>query len=178
MQKVLLHACCAICAMYPVEKLISAGYLPTIYFFNPNIFPQAEYQRRLEELKKLCSKKNLELVVAEEEHEKWLDYIKDYEQEPERGLRCQKCFDYRLTKAAEFAHNNAFGLLTTTLTVSPHKRSEMIFASLENACAKYDLKFLEYNFKKENGFLKTNQLADAEGFYRQTYCGCEFSKRD
>lgn len=164
--------------MYPVEKLLAERYLPTIYFFNPNIFPPSEYQRRLDELKKLCSKKNLELVVAEEEHEKWLNYIKGCEQEPERGLRCQKCFDYRLTKAAEYAHYNAFELLTTTLTVSPHKRSEMIFASLENACTKYHLKFLEYNFKKENGFLKTNHLAKAEGFYRQTYCGCEFSQRD
>ena len=175
MQPVLLHACCAVCVLYPVEKLISSGYNPIIYFCNPNIYPKEEYRRRLNELKNFCDEKNIELILEEPPHSDWNMYIQGLENEPERGLRCEKCFEYRLQKTAIQAIKQGIDTISTTLTVSPHKNSKTIFSVMDKICNELKLKYLDFNFKKENGFLKTSQMADKKGYYRQTYCGCEYS---
>lgn len=173
--KVLLHACCATCSGYPIEKLRELGYEPVIYFFNPNIFPQEEFDKRLNELIKYAKKKNVELITDRHDSENWYNAIAGLENEPEKGKRCSRCFEYRLLYTVLKAFQLEYKHFTTTLTVSPHKNSKVIFEIAKELANKYELTFLDIDFKKQDGFLKTMQIAKAEGFYRQNYCGCEFS---
>lgn len=175
--KILLHACCATCCGYPLHKLFDLGFEPVIYFYNPNISPEAEYLKRLNELKLYLDKKNIEYIEDKYEPEFWAEYIKGLEQEPEKGKRCEKCFELRLLKTAKKTKELNLESFTTTLTVSPHKNSDMIFEIANKIARDENIKFLELNFKKENGFLKTMQIAKEENFYRQNYCGCEYSIR-
>lgn len=174
-KNVLVHACCAVCSAYPIEKLKEMGYNPVLYFFNPNIFPQEEFDRRLNELISYAKKKNIELIVEKQDAEGWYNCIAGLENEPERGKRCARCFEYRLLFTALKAFKLEYQYFTTTLTVSPHKQSKVIFEIAKELADKYELTFLDIDFKKENGFLKTMQIAKEENFYRQNYCGCEFS---
>lgn len=174
-KNVLVHACCAVCSAYPIEKLKEMGYNPVLYFFNPNIFPQEEFDRRLKELISYSKKKNIELIVDKQDAEGWYNCIAGFENEPERGKRCARCFEYRLLFTALKAFKLEYQYFTTTLTVSPHKQSKVIFEIAKELADKYELTFLDIDFKKENGFLKTMQIAKEENFYRQNYCGCEFS---
>lgn len=173
--KVLLHACCATCSAYPIEKIREIGYEPVLYFFNPNIFPPEEFDKRLNELINYAHKKQIELIIEEQDSAKWYDFIAGLENEPERGKRCSRCFEYRLIHTAVKALKLGISTFTTTLTVSPHKQSKVIFEIAKDIAEKHKLKFLDIDFKKENGFLKTMQIAKEENFYRQSYCGCEFS---
>lgn len=175
MEKVLLHACCATCAGYSIEKLKELGYEPIIYFYNPNIFPPEEFTKRLDELMKYCKKKKIKLFVEKQDASLWYNFISGLEDEPERGLRCDRCFELRLTNTAVFALKKDIKLFTTTLTISPHKNSKKIFEIGKEAAEKFNLKFLDIDFKKQNGFLKTMEIAKKENFYRQNYCGCEYS---
>ena len=176
-ERVFLHACCAVCAAYPLEKLVLCGFEPVVYFFNPNISPRTEYERRKGELVRYCAKKGVELIIDDGSHDDWLEFVKGLENEPEKGKRCEKCFEYRLAKTAETAVKKGFNSFTTTLTVSPHKNSDAIFEIAEKVAAQYDLRFIFENFKKQNGFHRTMELARENDFYRQNYCGCEFSFR-
>lgn len=175
MTKVLVHACCAVCSAYPIEKLREMGFEPVLYFFNPNIFPPEEFDRRLNELINYAQKKEVELIVEKQSAEGWYNCISGLENEPEKGKRCSRCFEYRLLFTALKAFQLEYEYFTTTLTVSPHKNSKVIFEIAKELAAKYELKFLDIDFKKQNGFLKTMQIAKEENFYRQNYCGCEFS---
>jgi len=172
---VLLHVCCAVCAAYPVQKLLLEGFTPVLFFYNPNIHPESECRRRLEELQKYCAKKDYKLIVKEDDPSVWYEYIEGFENEPEKGLRCEKCFELRLCETAKYAAGIEIDTISTTLSVSPHKNSKMIFSVLNKIKEKYNINFPEYDYKKENGFLKTLQIADEENFYRQNYCGCHFS---
>ena len=175
MNNVLLHACCAPCSAYPIEKLREDGYNPVLYFFNPNIFPPEEFDRRLNELIRYAKKKDVELIVEKQDAQDWYNAVSGLENEPERGKRCTRCFEYRLLFTVLKAFQLEYEYFTTTLTVSPHKNSKVIFEIAKEIAAKYELTFLEYDFKKQNGFLKSTQISKEENFYRQTYCGCEFS---
>ena len=174
-KNVLVHACCAVCSAYPIEKLRELGYNPVLYFFNPNIFPEEEFYRRLDELKRYAEKKGVELIIDKQNTEDWYNAIAGLENEPERGKRCLRCFEYRLLYTVLKAFQLEYKYFTTTLTVSPHKDSKAIFKIANELADKYELKFLDIDFKKQNGFLKTMQIAKEENFYRQNYCGCEFS---
>ena len=175
--KVLLHACCAVCAAYPLEILFDIGFFPVVYFFNPNIYPNEEYERRLEELVCYCEKKKINLIIDEQDSSNWYKYIEGLEEEPEKGKRCSKCFEYRLLYTARKAIELEIPKFTTTLSVSPHKNSKEIFRIGKEIAYKYELEFLEIDFKKHDGFLKSMQIAKTENFYRQNYCGCKFSNR-
>lgn len=177
--KIILHACCAVCATYPIELLKKEGYSPIIYFDNPNIYPFEEYERRRFELANYCKKYNIEYCQSEYDNENWEYYIKGFENEPEKGLRCYKCFYYRLKNTAKYAVDNKIKYFTTTLTVSPHKRSQEIFKVGKNVQSECENKteFLEFDFKKQNGYLISTKNAKLEGFYRQSYCGCKYSIR-
>lgn len=177
MNKILLHACCATCSGYPLEKLKEMGYQPILYFFNPNIYPKEEFEKRLSELQNYAQKKEIELIVDKYLPQKWYNYIAGLENEPEKGARCQKCFEYRLIHTAKKAKELGLNCFTTTLTVSPHKQSKVIFETAKKIAVKFELDFIEVDFKKQNGFLKTMQIAKNENFYRQNYCGCEYSIR-
>ena len=175
--KVLLHACCAVCLGYSAEKLKEDGYDFVVFFFNPNIYPLAEYERRKQELIKFCKQRNYELIIEEEDYANWQNFIKGFESEPEKGQRCNLCFEYRLNTAAKKAQKLGITKMTTTLSISPHKVSKNIFEAGKKACSDTNIEFLEIDFKKENGFLKTNKIAREYGLYRQQYCGCEYSMK-
>lgn len=175
MEKVLIHACCATCAGYCIQRLIELEYEPIIYFYNPNIFPPDEFMKRYNELKKYCDKKIYKLIIESQDATVWYNYIEGLEEEPEKGLRCDRCFELRLFQTAVQAVKMDIHNITTTLTVSPHKNSKKILEIGTEIAKKFELNFLDIDFKKNNGFLKTMEIAKEENFYRQSYCGCEFS---
>jgi len=176
MQKVLLHVCCAPCSTYSIEKL-QKDYEVTLFFYNPCIFPEAEYKKRLENAKIVAKEMNCKLISPEYNHQEFLDFIKGFEDEPENGLRCLKCFEQRLSKTSEYAFENGFDFFITTLTISPHKNSKKIFKIAEKISKKNKIDFLEIDFKKKDGFKKSIELSKKYHLYRQNYCGCEFSLR-
>lgn len=180
-EQILLHACCAVCMAYPVEilkKIEEKNYEPIVYFYNPNIYPLKEYERRKQELINYCDKKNYKYIIGDYENKDWLNFIQGLEQEPEKGLRCNKCFEFRLDKTAQTAQKENIKIFTTTLTVSPHKISKNIFKAGQIVAQRYGIKFLEIDFKKKDGFKKTMELAKENNFYRQNYCGCKFSMKN
>ena len=177
MKKILLHACCAPCASYPIIKLKEEGYRCVVFFYNPNIYPIEEYKIRRDELKNYCKKQEIEFFEQEYNENEFLDVIKGMESEPEKGKRCSECFYLRLKKSAEFARMQNIDCFTTTLTVSPHKDSNQIFEQGRIVETETGIKFIEYNFKKQDGFKISRQIARENEMYLQTYCGCRFSKK-
>ena len=124
MPKLLLHCCCAVCASYPFLQLKEMGYDIVLYFYNPNIYPNEEYQRRLGELKKLSERYGAKLIIEETSYDYWLKLVEGFEKEPEKGLRCSICVKERLSKAVQAAIKEGCEFFTTTLTVSSHKSSK------------------------------------------------------
>ena len=173
MKNILVHTCCATCGVYCLEKLASEGWNVTGYFYNPNIHPESEYEKRKNELAKL----NFNIIIADEPPQNWFDAVKGYEEEKEGGKRCEICFRLRLEQTALYAKENGFKAFTTVLTVSPHKNSSIINEIGTELAQKYQITFLEENFKKNDGFKKTIDLAKIHNFYRQNYCGCEYSMK-
>ncbi len=173
---ILLHACCGICAGYPIEYLKSIGYNPVVYFSNDNIDTKEEYKRRRDALIELCKSRQTEYVIEEYNHKKFLERIKGLELEPERGKRCDECIGMRLDQAAQYAKYKGFKLFTTTLVISPHKNYDKITLLGEEIGKRYNIEYIGINFKKQDGFLKTNKISKSLGLYRQNYCGCEFAK--
>ena len=174
-EKILLHACCAVCAGYPLQLLSSQNFTPVVYFYNPNIHPKEEYDRRLQELVSYCGKKDYELIIEEDDTNVWFEYVKGLENEPERGKRCVKCFELRLNQTVQKAIQLGINKFSTTLMISPHKIRKDIVEVGQNVAQKYNLKFVDTDFRKQNGFLKTMAIAKEENFYRQKYCGCVYS---
>ena len=170
--KLLLHCCCAPCSSAVIEKLKNFFEI-TFYYYNPNIFPEDEYFLRANEFKKL----GVNVVVEKYNHNEFLTLIKGMEKEQEGGLRCQICIAKRMDKAFEYAKQNNFDVVTTTLSISPHKDCEFINKTGEQLQEKYNIKYLHADFKKENGYLRSIQICKELEIYRQDYCGCEFSKQ-
>ena len=176
--KVLLHTCCAPCSSAIVECLVKHGITPTIYYFNSNIYPREEYDIRKNECSRYAKSLGLEIVDADYDHEKWLDEMKGLEQEPERGPRCLKCFKHRLLKTAEYAHENGFQVITTTLASSRWKSLEQIEEAGRFAESQFpDVTFWAQNWRKGGLSERRIQIIKDYGFYNQQYCGCEFSMR-
>lgn len=176
-EKILLHACCAICSSYPVSYLKDAGYEVIVYFYNPNIYPDSEYQKRLEAQRTLCKHFDVELIEEEYNQDEFFEYVKGFENEPEKGLRCDKCFALRLHKTAEKAKELGIENFTTSIVISPHKNFQKLSSIGQEIANKENLNFLAIDFKKKDGFLKTNKIANSLSLYRQNYCGCKFSLR-
>jgi len=169
--KLLLHCCCAPCSSAVIEKL--KNYFDITYFYyNPNIFPEEEYKLRKDEFVKL----GVNVVELKYNHNEFLNVVAGYENEKEGGARCRICIAQRLDKTFEYAVNNNYDIVTTTLSISPHKDAEFINKLGENLQEKYGIKYLHADFKKENGYLNSINICKEKGIYRQDYCGCEFSK--
>ena len=175
-KKVLLHACCGICSGYPISLLKDMGYDVIVYFCNPNLDTEEEFNRRLKAQKTVCDNFDVDLLVENYNHEVFLDFIKGLEAEPERGKRCDKCIELRLNFAAKKAKELGINLFTTSLVISPHKNFDKITELGENLANNTDLNYLALNFKKKDGFLKTNNISKELKIYRQNYCGCEFAR--
>jgi predicted adenine nucleotide alpha hydrolase (AANH) superfamily ATPase len=156
-----------------VPRLKAGGHTVAMFFSNSNIDTREEYERRLGEARKLAAAEGVPLVADAYDHADWLRAVAaGYEQEPERGRRCERCYRYNLSRTAGYAAAHGFEAFTTSLTVSPHKPSAKIFAASE------DPRFLREDFKKKEGFKLSVKRAAELGLYRQAYCGCEFSRRD
>lgn len=175
--KILLHACCAICSSYPIKALMDLDFEPVVYFYNPNIFPQEEYLKRLDAQKTLCDFHKCELIIEEYNPEEYFDCVKGMEDEPEKGARCDLCFKMRLEKSALKASELGIKNLTTSIVISPHKNFQKISEIGMKVAKLYGINYLAIDFKKKDGFLKTNQISKNLGLYRQNYCGCKFSMR-
>jgi hypothetical protein len=179
--KIMLDVCCGPCSTHVINELIQTivqenGQL-TLYFSNDNVYPIDEFEKRFLEAKKVAEKFNLQIIKKPYDHDSWLGFIRGLEQELESGKRCVKCFEYRIDMIARYASSNGFDAITTTLTVSPHKKSKIIFDIGKNIAQKYGLILIESDFKKKDGFKKSIELSNELGLYRQGYCGCEFSMR-
>jgi epoxyqueuosine reductase len=174
--KLLLHICCAGCGIF-ISNELKKEFDVVLYYCNPNLFPEDEYIKRLEEAKRVAHEHNLELISSGYNHENWLQYIKGHESDLEKGERCKLCYRLRLEQTAQKAKELNFDFFTTTLTVSPHKLAEEIINIGKQLAAKYELNFLDRDFKKNDGFKKASILSRELNLYRQNYCGCEFSRR-
>ena len=175
-EDLLLHCCCAPCATHPFELLEDYNVLP--FFSNSNVEPEDEYQKRLIAFRELCSIKDKEAIIDVYEPEKWLEHVKGMEDEPERGKRCRACFEFRLRRAFEFAKKKNIKYITTTLTTTTYKDTDMVFEVGRELSLEYGLEFKEISFKKDNGHRKSVELSKKYGLYIQNYCGCVFSLQD
>lgn len=176
--KMLLHICCAPCSTSVVELLRGRSYHITGYFYNPNIHPESEYYKRQEELKRYAKIAGFDIICDEYDYKNWFEAVKGKEDLPEGSERCSICFEIRLKKAAEFALKNGYETFATTLTVSPHKDAKKINQIGTNIAKDLRLTFYEADFKKRGGFDRSVKLSKEFGLYRQSYCGCIFSKNE
>ena len=177
---ILLHACCGPCSTHCTKELRRVGCEPVVFFSNSNIMPSEEYALRLESAKKFAADVGAEFVEDPPDNAAWLEAVKGFENEPEGGKRCEACFRFNLGRVAKYAAANGFERFTTSLTVSPRKRSAMVFEAGDAAAKRFaeTTEFVHYDFKKNNGFLDSVRLSEKHGLYRQNYCGCVFSKRN
>lgn len=177
----LLHSCCAPCSSYVIEYL-SNYFSITVYYYNPNIFPDKEYRYRAEEQKRLIEsmpvKNKVTFLEGDYIPTLFFDTVKGLENEPEGGARCEKCFNLRLKSTAQQAKNKGFDYFATTLTISPLKNAQVINNIGVQLSDKYGVKYLAGDFKKKNGYKRSIVLSKEYNLYRQNYCGCVFSKRD
>ncbi|MBR3199034.1 MAG: epoxyqueuosine reductase QueH [Bacilli bacterium] len=174
--KLLLHACCGICSSSVLEKLTNYFNI-TILYYNPNIYPEEEYQKRYKTLKKLINKTNNKIEIKEigYDAEKFDEIVRGLETEKEGGKRCTKCFYLRLEETAKIAKKEKYDYFCTTLSVSPHKNSQTLNKIGEILEKKYNIKYLYSDFKKKEGYKRSNELAKKYNLYRQNYCGCKYS---
>lgn len=184
--KLLLHVCCAPCATYCLTRLLPYFDI-TLYYSNDNITVDGEWKKRLEEVHKLVNVinggefevkgiENLKLVVKQLESDRFFNASKGLEKEKEGGARCKECFNLRLGDAVQYAEENGFDYVATTLTVSPYKNSRLlneIGLLLTSNCGQ--LQWLPSDFKKHNGYAESIRLSQKYGLYRQHFCGCGFS---
>ena len=177
--EVLLHACCAPCSSAIVEWMLQNNVRPTIYYYNPNIWPREEYEIRKEESKRHAESLGLQWIDGDYDHESWRCGVSGLEDEPERGCRCLQCFKLRLTAAARMARELGLRHFTTTLASSRWKSIEQItVAGLQAEQAVPGTVFWAQNWRKGGLSDRRNQLLREYGFYNQQYCGCEFSMRN
>ena len=176
--RLLLHACCAPCSSATLERL-AAHFDITVLYYNPNIYPPQEYHRREAELERFVEEAGYHYPVVELPYDPQEFYtaVQGLEQEPERGSRCTVCYRLRMRRAAQYAAEHGFDWFTTTLSISPHKDARRINEIGQQLEEEFGVKHLPSDFKKHNGYLRSLQLSEEYGLYRQDYCGCEFSAR-
>ena len=175
---VLLHTCCAPCSSAIIEAMLQNGITPVIYYCNPNIYPQEEYEIRKEECTRYAQALGLEIIDADYDHEEWLAQMAGLEDEPERGGRCLKCFKLRLLRTAEYARQRGINVIATTLASSRWKSLDQITEAGTWACEQAVTPvFWDKNWKKGGLQERRLQILKEFDFYNQQYCGCEFSMR-
>ncbi len=170
----LLHSCCGPCSSH-VLSVLTAHFAVTLFYFNPNIAPEAEYRHRLAEQTRLAAILGVPMVEAAYDPAVYYQAVCGLEQEPEGGRRCHRCFQLRLEATAEKAAELGFAYFTTTLSVSPHKDAQALNAIGAAAGQRFGVPYLYADFKKKGGYLHSIELSKTYGLYRQNYCGCIFS---
>ncbi len=179
--KLLLHSCCAPCSSYVLEYL-SNYFEITVFYYNPNIFPESEYTKRLLEQQTLIGdmhfKHPVSFLAGNYDRDKFYAMAEGLEHLKEGGARCFKCYELRLRETAEMAVKGGFEYFTTTLSISPLKNAEKLNAIGREIASEYGIKYLQSDFKKKNGYKRSIELSKEYGLYRQDYCGCEFSIKE
>ncbi len=179
-QKLLLHSCCAPCSSQ-VITFLTKYFDITILYYNPNISPIEEYNKRKEEQIRLINSidtiNKLNIIDCDYDNDIYENKIKGYEEEPERGARCNICYELRLRKTAEIANEKKYDYFCSTLSVSPYKNAILINQLGEKLGKEYKIKWLYSDFKKEDGYKKSIELSKKYNLYRQDYCGCIYSKK-
>ena len=180
MKNVLLHSCCAPCSGAIIEWMLNNDIRPTIFFSNSNISPKEEYEHRKNECARFAQKNGIEMVEDEYDHSTWLkDVAEGFEDAPERGSRCLRCFKFRLERAAGYASEHGFDTLTTSLASSRWKSLEQVSEAGSEACGKVcGVEWWDRNWRKGGLQERRNQIIKEENFYNQLFCGCEFSKKN
>ena len=176
-KKLLLHSCCAPCSSGVLYRLVD-DFDITVYFYNPNMDSEEEYQKRASEQARYLKEEfgnKIKLIIPTFNKEEFLNAVRGLENEPEGGARCERCFTMRFANCVKYAEQNGFDFLTTTLTVSPYKNAPLINGIGEKLCKESSVDWLYCDFKKDNGYLKSIENSKKHGLYRQDYCGCEFS---
>ena len=178
-RKVLLHSCCAPCSGEVMEAMLASGIDYTIFFYNPNIHPQKEYELRKCENIRFAEQFGVPFVDADYDTDNWFARAKGMENEPERGKRCTACFDMRFERTALYAHEHGFPVMTSSLGISRWKDMNQINGCGIRAAGRYpDLVYWDYNWRKQGGSERMIQISKREQFYQQEYCGCVYSLRD
>lgn len=178
--KVLLHTCCGPCASACVPRLKEEGHDVTLFYSNCNLDTAEEFERRKAAAERLAENDGVRLVADGYDHAAWLrEAAAGLEDAPEKGARCARCFRFNLARTAAYAAAHGYEAFATSLTVSPHKVSPVIFAQGDAAAAEVapGVAFLHADFKKKEGFKLSVRRAAELGLYRQSYCGCEFSRK-
>jgi predicted adenine nucleotide alpha hydrolase (AANH) superfamily ATPase len=174
--KLLLHTCCAPCSAAIIEYLLARDIRPVLFYFNPNIFPCEEYEKRKNECTRYAQSLNLEIIDGDYDHGEWLQSVAGLETEPERGKRCLSCFKMRLFATARVAQEKGLDTFATTLASSRWKHLEQIAEAGNHAALQFPgIRFWDKNWRKEGLSERRRILLQTNGFYNQTYCGCEFS---
>lgn len=179
----LLHACCAPCSSYCLEYL-AENFDITVLYYNPNLYPESEYEKRAGEAERLVREMNakfgygIKICVLPFDSAEFYEKVRGFEHCREGGERCKKCFELRLEKTAEYARLGSFDYFTTTLTISPLKNAALLNEVGQAAGEKYGVTHLPSDFKKKGGYQRSIVLSREYGLYRQNYCGCVFSKRE
>lgn len=178
-KNMLLHVCCAPCSSH-VLSVLCQDYDITAFFYNPNITEEAEYKKRIVELKRFTSEAEFAKAVAvlegAYEPERFWEIARGLEKEPERGKRCYKCYALRMEETAKYAKEHEFDVFTTTLSISPHKNAAWLNEIGERLSAQYGVEYMYSDFKKKNGYAHSIELSKEYNLYRQDYCGCIYSK--
>ncbi len=177
--RVLLHSCCAPCSSYCIETL-SRGFYVTVFYYNPNIYPDEEYMLRVREQERFISEfptdNPVGFIEGDFEKERFYNEVaRGLEDEPERGRRCEKCFDLRLSETAKRAADLGFDYFCTTLTISPQKDPVLLNSIGERLAAEYGVAFLPSEFRKAEGYKRSTEISRSYDMYRQDYCGCVYS---
>ncbi len=177
-KKLLLHCCCAPCSSYVLEYL-HVFFDITVFFYNPNITQEEEYEKRKRELLRYLREVSyggeIHVQKADYEPQRFLDAAKGHEKDAERGVRCERCFRLRLEETARRAREGLFDYFCTTLSISPHKDAALLMQLGEALAEKYGVSYLPSDFKKKNGYKRSIALSKEHGLYRQDYCGCIYS---
>ena len=177
----LLHACCAPCSSYTIEYL-SQYFKITLFYYNPNIAPEAEYRHRVSEIKRFLSefktKYPVTFVEGEYDPKRYYEAIRGLEHEPEGGKRCRKCFELRLSESAKLAKELGADYFTTTLTISPKKDEQVLNQVVQEQCDIFGIRRLPSDFKKKGGYNRSVELSEEYHLYRQEFCGCVYSMRE
>lgn len=175
---ILLHTCCAPCSSAIIECMMGNGLRPTLFYFNPNIYPFEEYEKRKTECTRYAESLGLTIIDADYDHRAWAEEIKGLENESERGRRCQYCFNMRLLRTARYAAGQGIPVFTTTLASSRWKNLEQINRAGRWAADSYPgTTFWEQNWRKGGLSERRKELIAQYDFYNQQYCGCEYSMR-
>ncbi len=174
--KILVHICCAPDALY-VMDLLKKDYEAIGFFYNPNIHPRKEYDKRLEEAKRVASVLDFEIIEGPYEESRWKKITAKFKKEPEKGRRCDICYALRLAKTAEKAAESGFDKFATVMSLSPWKKAGVMNKIGKMFGKRFRIEFLEANFKKKDGFKKSVELSKRHELYRQDYCGCVYSNR-